>query len=420
MKKSIVISLLTVATLFSTALCSIASTGVVTTDTLRVRERPSTDSSTIALLSIDDEVEILEEEYGWYKVKSGDKVGYVAAQYINVLADANKINEDLNKDNNENTDVNNEDPNTSNVDNQEENGQNTENKTMTVIAAGEKIYITPLINALAIKETEKDEEIKIVSQINGWSYIKLGTTSGWVRTEKIQEKELEEETTNNNNVSSQNVGYISGSSVNFRKTPSTSGEIITGLSRNAKVKIIEKDDSWTQIEYNGDTGYVSSQYISDKALEVTSRSSAARKTTNATVQTVTNTENNYQSPGNIDASEVISYAKQYLGCRYVYGGSSPAGFDCSGFTSYVYRHFGISLNRSSSGQSANGVAVSKANLQPGDIICFANSSGSSKIGHVGMYIGGGQFIHAANSRQGVIISNVTGAGYYFVTARRVI
>ena len=93
MKKSIVISLLTVITLFGTALCSFASTGVVTTDTLRLRKEASTESATVALLSIDDEVEILEEEYGWYKVKSGENVGYVAAQYINVLADANKINE---------------------------------------------------------------------------------------------------------------------------------------------------------------------------------------------------------------------------------------------------------------------------------------------------------------------------------------
>lgn len=74
MKKSIVISLLTVATLFCTALCSFASTGKVTTDTLRLRKEASTDSSIIALLSENDKVEILGEENGWYKVKSGDKI----------------------------------------------------------------------------------------------------------------------------------------------------------------------------------------------------------------------------------------------------------------------------------------------------------------------------------------------------------
>ena len=74
MKKSIVISLLTIATLICTALCSFASTGMVTTDTLRVRKEASTDSSIIALLSMNDKVEILEEENGWYKIKSGDTV----------------------------------------------------------------------------------------------------------------------------------------------------------------------------------------------------------------------------------------------------------------------------------------------------------------------------------------------------------
>ena len=86
----------------------------------------------------------------------------------------------------------------------------------------------------------------------------------------------------------------------------------------------------------------------------------------------------------------------------------------------MYKNFGISLNRTSGGQSSNGSQVSKNNLKPGDIICFSNSSKSKKIGHVGIYVGGGKFIHAANSKKGVIISNVTGAGFYFVTARRVI
>ncbi len=93
MKKSIVISLLTVMTLFCTAIYSFASTGIVTTDTLRIRIEPSTDSTILGLLSIDDEVEIIgEEEHGWYKIKYEDGTGYVAAQYINVRTQANQNN----------------------------------------------------------------------------------------------------------------------------------------------------------------------------------------------------------------------------------------------------------------------------------------------------------------------------------------
>ena len=99
MKKSIVISLLTVATLCCTALCSFASTGVVTTDTLKLRKEASTESTVIALLSVNDKVEIIGEEYGWYKVKVGENVGYVASQYINILTNKSQESENTSKDN---------------------------------------------------------------------------------------------------------------------------------------------------------------------------------------------------------------------------------------------------------------------------------------------------------------------------------
>lgn len=426
MKKSIVISLLTVAILLGTALYSFASTGKVTTDTLKLRKEASTDSTVIGLLSENDKVEILGEEYGWYKVKVGDKVGYVASQYINVLTNLN--NENLNKDNNNNntnadTNTNAENP----VNNQ---GENANGEKAEVLLAGQKIYITPLINALVLEELKEDKRVEIVSEVNGWSYIKFGTTSGWVRTENIQKKEIEGNTSNpenndnnsNNNTSSQKTGYITTNSVNFRKTPSTSGEVITKLSRNAEVKIIAKDEGWTQVEYNGNTGYVSTDYISDKQTETTSRSNITRTANVNKVEekVVANSEERIGA-GAVTGSEILEYARQYLGCKYTSGGSTPkSGFDCSGFTTYVYKHFGISLSRTSSGQSSNGVAVAKKDLAVGDVICFSSSSSSKRIGHVGIYAGGGKFIHAANSRKGVIYSNVSGDGYYFVTARRMV
>lgn len=430
MKKSIVISLLTVAMLLGTALYSFASTGKVTTDTLKLRKEASTDSTVIGLLSENDKVEILGEEYGWYKVKVGDKVGYVASQYISVLTDSKTNNENLNKDNNEQNTNTETKPNEENPgDVQGENANNENGEETKVLVAGQKIYITPLINALVLEELKEDKKIEVISEINGWSYIKIGTTSGWVRTENIQKKKIETNAKNpenndnnsNNNTSSQKTGYITTNSVNFRKTPSTSGEVIRKLSRNAEVKIIAKDEKWTQIEYNGDTGYVSTDYISDKKADTTSRSNITRTASiNKEEKAVTNSEEKVTS-GTVTGSDVLEYAKQYLGCKYTPGGSTPkSGFDCSGFTTYVYSHFGVSLSRTSSGQSSNGVKVDKGNLAVGDIICFSGSSSSKRIGHVGIYAGAGKFIHSANSRKGVIYSNVSGDGYYFVTARRVV
>ena len=113
----------------------------------------------------------------------------------------------------------------------------------------------------------------------------------------------------------------------------------------------------------------------------------------------------YGDNGSGGASDVVSYAKQFLGNPYVYGGSSlTSGTDCSGFVMSVYAHFGYSLNRVSAEQSKNGRSVSLSELQPGDLL-FYNYDGS-RISHVAMYIGGGQIIHASTEETGIIISGM--------------
>ena len=122
-------------------------------------------------------------------------------------------------------------------------------------------------------------------------------------------------------------------------------------------------------------------------------------------------------------SEIANYALTFVGYPYVYGGSSPSGFDCSGFTSYVYAQFGISLNRSASNQLDNGTPVSMSELQPGDLVLFKKSgTGSKRASHVGIYIGGNQFVHASTSTVGVIVSNMSDAYYTsgFVGGRRLV
>ena len=118
------------------------------------------------------------------------------------------------------------------------------------------------------------------------------------------------------------------------------------------------------------------------------------------------------------ASQVINYALQFVGNPYVYGGNSlTSGTDCSGFTSLVFKHFGITLNRTAAGQYSNGTAVSRANLQPGDLVMF----GKSGINHVAIYAGGGMIVHAANSSRGVTTDTIN-SGYYnnnYVGARRI-
>ncbi len=124
-----------------------------------------------------------------------------------------------------------------------------------------------------------------------------------------------------------------------------------------------------------------------------------------------NTSSDSSRSGSGSGSAVVAYAMKFKGYRYVFGTSGPNTFDCSGFTKYVYGHFGVSLPHSSKSQRSVGRSVSRSNLQQGDILCFS--------GHVGIYIGNDQFIHASNKRDGVKISSLSGYSKKLITARRI-
>ncbi|WP_368294502.1 C40 family peptidase [Dehalobacter sp. TBBPA1] len=115
-------------------------------------------------------------------------------------------------------------------------------------------------------------------------------------------------------------------------------------------------------------------------------------------------------------SNVVDYALGYVGCPYVYGGISPGGFDCSGFTRYVYAAAGVSLPHSSFAQYASGTPVGRDELQPGDLVFFSTYARGAS--HVGIYIGGGQYVHAFNYSTGVVVSNLSAHSSSYLGARR--
>jgi cell wall-associated NlpC family hydrolase len=117
-----------------------------------------------------------------------------------------------------------------------------------------------------------------------------------------------------------------------------------------------------------------------------------------------------------EQARIVVFARHYLGARYSYGGTSPgSGFDCSGFTRFVYAHFGITLPHYSFAQFGLGRRVSRAGLRPGDLVFFDG------LGHVGIYIGGGRFIHAPHTGTRVSIESMSGwYGSRYDGARRVL
>jgi len=193
-------------------------------------------------------------------------------------------------------------------------------------------------------------------------------------------------------------GYITGNDVRFRSGPSTEYGILGVYNYGKALTITGSSGGWTAVTIDGTDGYVYSQYVAE-----------------GRVTTEIGDDPNTSELGR----QIVEYALQYEGYPYVWGGTSPSGFDCSGFTTYVYGHFGITLNRVACDQARNGVAVDTGALQPGDLLCFYSSA--DYIGHVGIYIGNNKFIHASTYTTGVIISELS--GYYntrgFV-ARRVI
>ncbi|MEM5780980.1 MAG: SH3 domain-containing C40 family peptidase, partial [Lawsonibacter sp.] len=184
---------------------------------------------------------------------------------------------------------------------------------------------------------------------------------------------------------------VSVSSLNVRSGAGTDYEKTGSLCAGKVVEIIGESDGWYQIS----SGYVSADYVT---IVDAAEAAASNK-----------------------GQEIAAFAQTFVGYPYVYGGSSPKGFDCSGFTRYVYGQFGYSINRTASNQLDNGTSVSKGQLQPGDLVFFKKSgSGSKRASHVGIYIGGNQFVHASTAKVGVIVSDMSDAYYTsgFVGGRR--
>ncbi|MDF2839355.1 MAG: cell wall-associated hydrolase, invasion-associated protein, partial [Clostridia bacterium] len=138
---------------------------------------------------------------------------------------------------------------------------------------------------------------------------------------------------------------VTATNLNLRSGPSTSDSIIGSLTKGQSITILKSTDAWYQISAsNGKSGWVSSTYVSVNGAAV-SRGNVTRTPSNAAADLGT---------------EIVSFAKKQLGVKYVWGGTTPKGFDCSGFIKYVYDHFDIKIERVSSSQATQGVAVNKA------------------------------------------------------------
>ena len=298
--------------------------------------------------------------------------------------------------------------------------------------------------------------LTITGTENGWTKVTIGGVSGYIRSDYVSGGGADSK-----------AGYIKGTGVRMRSGASTTISILGVYNTGTKMTITGESGNWYKVSYSGRDGYVSKDYMTTtkpdngggsssqtgyiKGNDVRLRSGAGTNYSilgtynNGTPLTITGTSGNWTAvtingvkgyvnsayvtttksdggskPSGSIGETIVATAKQYMGAPYVYGGMSPSGFDCSGFVNYVYKLCGYSMSRvASSIYNNNGTYVEKANLQLGDLVFFA--SNSSSIGHVGIYIGNGQFIHSSSGAGCVVISDLSSSYYLknYVGAKRI-
>lgn len=420
-----------VAALFFINMSFASSDGKVNVETANIRETADENAKILEQLSQGDNVEILEKQGNWYKIKSKGITGYLREDLIEVKNEEKTVETSATVETEKQESTDNDKEN--NVQETTTEETSSEEKTKKV-SEDTKLKIVPAINATDILEVKKDEEVTITETLGDWVCIQTSTTKGWIRADKLksakEEKQEETKTEEQPQVEEKQEtllkkAYVNTQTANMRKEANTASEIVTSLTLNTEVEVYAEENGWSKIKVNGQEGYISTALLSDKKTE-TSRSletprkkaeSTTTENTSTKKETTTQSTTSTTTQTSGKGATVVATAKNYIGSKYVYGATGPNSFDCSGFTQYVFKLHGVSLNRTAAAQYSNGVAVDRANLQPGDLVMF----GKSGINHVGIYIGGGQIVHAANPSRGVTIDTIT-SGYYnnnYVGARRV-
>lgn len=350
------------------------SAGTVKGNSVRMRSGPGTSYSILGTYNNGTALTITGTENGWTKVTIGGVAGYIRSDYVNAGSAPS--------------------------------GGTQTATTGYINGMGVRMRAGASTSSQILGSYNTGTAMTITGSSGNWYAVSYNGKTGYVSKDYMTTTQPSQGSTT---PASGTVGTVKGNYVRLRSGAGTSYSILGTYNNGTPLTITGTSGSWYAVTINGKSGYMSSMYVA------TGSAPAANSTAS----------NNAAPAGGNTASTtgavIVETAKKYLGYPYVYGGMSPSGFDCSGFVNYVYKLNGYSMNRVASAiYYNNGTYVDKANLQPGDLVFFSNSS--EYVGHVGIYIGGNQFIHASTSRTGVIISDLTSSYYieHYVGAKRII
>lgn len=288
----------------------------------------------------------------------------------------------------------------------------------------------PSTGSTTLAYAAKGEAVVVIDQVGEWYHVIYNLKEGYMHTNYVSVLTREN--------AELGYGKINGTCVNLRSGPGTSYSVVTVGTKNDQAYIIGINSGWYKVIYKGRICYIRSDYLDLTEIPYENKASAKSplffrggKSTGTPVSasaltgstgTGSTGNTNTGSTGTtttVTGNKIVDFAKNYLGVPYRWGGASPSGFDCSGFVYYVFNNVGISLPRSLAQQQNMGVAVAKSDLQPGDVVYFQNTY-TTGISHVGIYVGGGKFIHAPSSGKVVSYADLNSNYYiqHYYGARR--
>lgn len=357
--------------MLGTATVFAADMGQASGSNVNVREAAGTDAAVLGQISSGTDYQVTGKSGSWYQISYQGQNGFVSSEFFHL----------------------------------------TETEG-TVTASGVNIRAEATTNSNVLGSVNAGDTLTAVGRLDGWYQIEFNGQEAYISEDYLSGDYLSSLSVSGNTdpqitPAAAEVKYAvvtAQSGLKLRKEASTNSIVLTVLPYGTVVDVDRQGTEWVRvITEDGQKGYVSAEYVSVRSGEAPSRGSS--------------------TASSAKGEEIVAYAEQFIGTPYVWGGTNlNTGVDCSGFVYAVFRDFSISLNRSSASMASNGVAVSKSDLQAGDLVFF-NAGGDSGISHVGIYMGDGNYIHSTDgAAYGVTVTSMSSSysANTYVTARRVI
>lgn len=394
-------------------------------------EEPSADAKIVTTVLWDQKLTVLgaSDDGQWVQVKVGDNTGYIPADSVVLdvqYEEAVSVDEEQTKKESETAETKTTETEASETEAETEKETTAETETKaaetetaeTKAAEPEKtqqdkasaasytdvnetVWATYSVSIRSAASTDADKLDVLVGSYsitrtgvgdNGWSKVDYNGQTGYIKSEYLTTtkpaaaSDSTQQTTEKKQETKETVYATAG--VNIRAKASADADKIGTLAAGGSITRTGKTSSgWSRVDYNGQTGYIKSDYLTTIKPTVTSNTTASSTSSSSSL-----------------GQQIADFAVQYVGYPYVYGGNSLTnGVDCSGFTQQVYLHFGYSIPRRASIQATVGTSVAISDLQPGDLVFYGDSEG---VGHVVIYIGNGKVVHASTPSKGIIISDL--------------